>query len=167
MSILVALRKELLELVRTYRLLVVVVVLLVWGLASPVLAKLTPQMLALIPGGEMYVQLIPLPTIADAVAQYVKNMSQFGVILALLLTMGAVAQEKERGTAALMLSKPLSRGAFLAAKALALGLALAAGTALAGAGAYYYTVLLFGAPSAGGWLALNALLALFSGSMWR
>ena len=34
----------------------------------------------------------------DAVTQYIKNIGQFGVILALLLTMGAVAQEKDKGT---------------------------------------------------------------------
>ena len=83
--------------------------------------------------------------------------------MALLLGISMVMQEKERGTAALMLAKPLSRGAFLAAKAVALGLSFAIGIALAGAGGYYYTALLFGAPNAGGWLALNALLTLF---MW-
>ncbi len=163
MSFLVALRKELLEQTRTYRLLVVAVVLVVMGLGSPLLAKLTPQILELVPGGEAYAFLVPPPTIADAVGQYVKNMSQFGVILAILLTMGAVAQEKERGTAALVLSKPLPRGPFLGAKAAAQGLSFAASTALAGAGAYYYTTLLFGAPSAAGWLVMNALMAVFFG----
>jgi len=161
MSLLVALRKELLELSRTYRLLAVVALLVVWGLISPLLAKLTPEMMRLIPGGEAFLALIPPPTIADAVAQYVKNQSQFGVIAALILAMGAVVGEKERGAAALILSKPLSRGAFLAAKALALALAFGAGLALGGAGAYYYTALLFGAPSLGGWLALNGLMWLF------
>ena len=163
MSLMVALRKELMEQARSHRLLVVAVFLAFWGLASPLLAKLTPELLKLVPEGDLLAQLIPPPTIADAVGQYVKNLSQFGVILALLLGMGAVVQEKERGTAALMLSKPLSRGAFLAAKATALGLVFTASTALAGVGAYYYTMLLFGAPSLGGWLALNGLLALFFG----
>src|SRR5713226_2620753 len=111
-----ALRKELLEQWRSYRALVVAAVLLGFGLLSPLSAKFTPELFRLLPNGAQIASLIPPPTLLDAVAQYLKNMSQFAVILALLLTMGAVSQEKERGTAAMMLSKPLPRWAFLAAK---------------------------------------------------
>jgi ABC-2 type transport system permease protein len=104
--------------------------------------------------------LIPPPTAADAVDQYLKNVSQFGVILALLVTMGAVAREKERGTAALMLVKPLPRGVFLLSKFVALGLTFTAGILLAGLACYYYTLLLFGSLDLGAWLALNGLLLL-------
>ncbi|NOZ73089.1 MAG: hypothetical protein GXP38_14485 [Chloroflexi bacterium] len=48
MSFLTALRKEWLELWRTYRLLVVGVVLLLFGLLSPLLAKYTPEIIKLI-----------------------------------------------------------------------------------------------------------------------
>jgi ABC-2 type transport system permease protein len=154
----VALRKELLEQWRTYRLLVVAAVLLALGLLSPLAAKLTPELIRLVPNGDQLAGLIPAPTMLDAVAQYLKNMSQFAVILALLLTMGAVTQEKERGTAAMMLSKPLPRWAFLAAKFAALGLTFAASLVLAGAGAYYYTWLLFGPLDLAAWAALNGLL---------
>src|SRR5260221_9281764 len=153
----VALRKELLEQWRTYRMLVVGAVLLAFGLLSPLTARLTPELIRLIPNGEQLAGLIPAPTALDAVAQYLKNMSQFAVILALLLTMGAVSQEKERGTAAMMLSKPLPRWVFLAAKFAALGLTFAAGLALAGAGAYYYSVLLFGPLDLAAWVGVNGL----------
>jgi ABC-2 type transport system permease protein len=105
--------------------------------------------------------LFPTPTAKDAVAQYLENMSQFGVILALLLAMGSVAQEKERGTAAMMLVKPLPRWAFLGAKFAALLITFAVGLLLAGAGAYYYTYLLFEPLDPARWLALNGLLLLF------
>ena len=158
----VALRKELLEQWRTYRALVVGAVLLAFGLLSPLTAKLTPELIRLIPNGDQLAGLIPAPTALDAVAQYLKNMSQFAVILALLLTMGAVTQEKERGTAAMMLSKPLPRWAFLAAKFAALGLTFGASLALAGAGAYYYTWLLFGPLDLAAWVAVNGLLLVFT-----
>ena len=48
--------------------------------------------------------------------------------------MGAVATEKERGTAALILTKPVSRAAFLVAKLVAIGLTLAVAVAVATAG---------------------------------
>jgi ABC-2 type transport system permease protein len=161
MIFLAALRKELLEQWRTYRLLAVGVVLLVFGLLSPLIAKYTPEIIKLVPSGEAIAQLIPTPTVMDAVTQYIKNIGQFGVILALLLTMGAVAQEKEKGTAAMMLVKPLPRAIFLVAKFTALGLTFAVTIAIAGAACYYYTWLLFGALDAQHWLALNGLVLLF------
>src|SRR5258707_11737221 len=158
----VALRKELLEQWRSYRLLVAAAVLLSLGLLSPLTAKFTPELIRLVPNGDQIAGLIPAPTALDAVAQYLKNMSQFAVILALLLAMGSVTQERERGTAAMMLSKPLPRWAFLTAKFAALGLTFGLSLVLAGAGAYYYTWLLFGPLGLGAWAALNGLLLVFT-----
>jgi len=158
MSFMVALRKELLGQWRSYRLLVASVVLLAFGLLSPLTAKLMPELFKLVPGGEQIAQLIPPPTIQDAVAQYIKNSDQFALILAILMAMGAVAQEKDKGTAALILAKPMPRAAFLLAKFASLGTTLAMGLALAGAACYYYTWILFGAIPPAAWLALNGLL---------
>ena len=72
--------------------------------------------------------MIPEPTVADAVAQFTKNIGQFGVLIAILVTMGSVATEKERGTAAFLLTKPIGRGAFVAAKVVAIGALLALAT---------------------------------------
>lgn len=161
MNFLAALRKEWLEQWRTYRLLAAGVVLVVFGLLSPLIAKYTPEIIKLIPNGEAIAQLIPAPTVIDAVTQYIKNTGQFGVILALLLTMGAVAQEKDKGTAAMMLVKPLPRVTFLVAKFTALALMFAVAIAIAGAACYYYTWLLFGALDVPRWLALNGLMLVF------
>ena len=159
---LVALRKELIEQWRSYRLVIVGVVLLVFGFASPLLAKYGPEVIRLaLPEGDEILKLIPSPTAADAVSQYLKNISQFGILLAVLMTMGAVAQEKDKGTAALMLVKPMPRGVFLAAKMVALSLTFAIGIFLAGAACYYYTMLIFETLSLHAWLALNGLLLLF------
>ena len=136
----VALRKELLEQWRTYRMLVVGAVLLAFGLLSPLTARLTPELIRLIPNGDQLAGLIPAPTALDAAAQYLKNMSQFAVILALLLTMGSVTQEKERGTAAMMLSKPLPRWAFLAAKFAGLAVTFAVPKFKQVPNAYYTTI---------------------------
>lgn len=158
----VALRKELVEQWRSYRLLAVGAVLLVFGFVSPLLAKYAPELLRLaLPEGEQILQLIPPPTAADAVSQYLKNISQFGILLAVLMSMGTVAREKDTGTAALMVVKPLPRGVFLVAKMVALGLTFAVGIFLAGAASYYYTMLLFETLSLAAWLALNGLLLLF------
>jgi len=161
MSFFVALRKELLEQWRTYRLLVVTAVFVTFGLLSPLTARFMDEILQAMPGGEEIGQMIPEQTVVDAVGQYVKNLSQFGVILALLMGMGAVAREKDKGTAALVLSKPMSRAAFLAAKFVALGVTFAVSLAAAAVAGYYYTALLFEPLDILAWLALNGLMLLF------
>jgi ABC-2 type transport system permease protein len=162
MIFLVALRKELLEQWRSYRLLIVVVVLAIFGLLSPLTAKFMPELFKMLPNGAQIAAMIPPPTVLDAIGQYVKNTGQFTLILALLMTMGAVAQEKDKGTAALMLVKPLPRPVFLAAKFVALGLTFLTGIVIAGAACYYYTWLLFEPLYVGAWLALNGLLLLYA-----
>ena len=159
MNFLIVLRKELLEQWRTYKLLIVAAVLVVFGLISPLLAKLTPELLKAVPNMPPALALaIPAPTLVDAVSQYVKNMSQFGILLALLMSMGSVAQEKERGTAAMMLARPVSRETFLLAKFTALAFAFAASLVLAALGCWYYTFLLFQALDWIPFLALNGLM---------
>ena len=89
-------RKEWLEHWRNYRFLVLLIVLTLFGLLAPLTARYGPELLKLLPNGEAIARLVPPPTARDAVAQYLKNVSQFGAILALLLTMGVVAQEKDK-----------------------------------------------------------------------
>ncbi|MCP4426530.1 MAG: ABC transporter permease, partial [Chloroflexi bacterium] len=146
---------------RTKRVLVVAAVFLLFGLGSPLLAKFTPEMLNFIEGAEQFADLIPEPTTADSLTQYIKNLTQFGFIMAILLGMGAVAGEKERGTAAMILSKPLPRWAFVLSKFAAQALVYALGFVLSAAGALYYTSLLFGPFQVGPFLWGNVLLWLW------
>ncbi len=161
MSIFVAFHKEWMELIRSYRLLVVAVVLVFFGLTSPFLTKFTPELLAAIPTEGMTIEMPP-PTVEMAIGQYVKNMAQFGIILGILLTMGTISQEKDKGTAAMMLVKPLSRGAFMGAKFLALATMFAISLVLAGIACYYYTMLLFEAMDILRWLVLNTMIFFYT-----
>jgi ABC-2 type transport system permease protein len=161
MNFWVVFRKEMLEQWRTSRVLIVAAVLFLFGLTSPLLARFTPEMLAAVPGlPEGLAGIIPTPTVADAMAQYVKNMSQFGILLALLISMGSVAQEKERGTAALILTRPVSRETFLLAKFAGLGVTFLFSLLLAALGCWYYTTLLFEPLPWGAFLVQNALMLL-------
>jgi ABC-2 type transport system permease protein len=153
------LRKELLEQWRTRRVLVVAVVFSAIGIGSPLLARYTPELVKALAGDQFQITLPP-PTAADAVDQFLKNVGQAGVLTAILLAMGSVAVEKERGTAALLLTKPVSRAAFLLAKLLAIGATLLAGLLLAAIGGYAYTAILFEALPAVGWSAMAGLLLL-------
>ena len=106
----VLLRKELLESWRTYRLPVVAGLFLFVGLSSPLLARYLPEILEAAGGDQFGGLQLPTPTAADAVDQLWKNLAQFGAFAAIILAMGAVAGEKDRGTAAFVLSKTASRG---------------------------------------------------------
>jgi len=159
MNFWVVFRKEMLEQWRTYKVLIVGAVLFLFGLTSPLLAKFTPEMLAAVPGLPAgMADFIPTPTVADAITQYIKNMSQFGILLALLMSMGSVAQEKERGTAALILTRPVSRGTFILAKFAALKVTFLISMLLAALGCWYYTYLLFEALPWGPFLLMNGLM---------
>jgi ABC-2 type transport system permease protein len=153
------LRKELLEAWRTRRMLVVAIVFTAFGIGSPFLARYTPELVRALAGNQLQI-VIPPPTVRDAADQFLKNLGQAGILTAVLLAMGSVAVEKERGTAALLLSKPASRGAYLLAKMLAITVTLAVGLGLAAAGGYAYTAFLFEALPPVGWAAMTALLLL-------
>jgi ABC-2 type transport system permease protein len=150
-------RKELLETWRTMRLLVVLALFLFVGLSSPLIARFLPEILELAAGDLAGSFPVPTPTSADASAQLLKNIGQFGAFAAIVLAMGSVAGELERGTAAFVLARPVGRAAFLGAKAVSLGLVLAIGVALAVTVAWVYTAVLFEPQPVGGWLALGVL----------
>jgi ABC-2 type transport system permease protein len=154
----VALRKEWLELKRTRRLLAIMVVFVLFGMTSPLLAYFLPQFVGSMPGAEQFAALIPTPTVADAIGQYVKNLTQFGFLLAILVGMGAVAGEKERGTAAMALSKPLPRSAYILAKFVAQAGAYVSAMLLGGVGGYYYTWILFKGVTVAGFALVTGLL---------
>jgi ABC-2 type transport system permease protein len=153
------LRKELLEQWRTRRLLVVAIVFLIMGIGSPFLARYTAELVQALGGVSFDIE-FPTPTVGDAIDQFLKNVGQAGILTAILISMGSVATEKERGTAALILSKPASRGAYLVAKLAGISATLAVSLVLASAAAYFYTTLLFESPNLLGWAGMTALLLL-------
>ena len=151
-------RKELLESWRTYRLPVVGGLFLLVGLSSPLLAKFLPEIIKAAGGDQLGSGIsIPTPTAIDAVDQLWKNLAQFGAFAAIILAMGAVATERDRGTAAFILSKSVSRGSFLAAKVVAIATVLAVAVVLATAVAWLYTAILFEPMPVAGWVAMAGL----------
>ena len=139
----ILLRKELLESWRTLRLPIVAGLFLLVGLTAPLLAKFLPEIIKAAAGDQLPSIPLPTPVAADAVTQTWKNLAQFGAFAAIILAMGAVSTERDRGTAAFVLSKTVSRGAFIAAKVAAIGAILAMCTALAVAVAWIYAAILF------------------------
>lgn len=149
--------KELLEAWRTRRLIVVALLFTALGITAPVVTKLLPDIIRAV-GPTGFEIDIPTPGIADVLDQLLKNTVQFGALAAILLTMGSVATERERGTAAFVLSKPVTRAAFLWAKVVALAIQFAIATVLATTAAWIYTVLLFSRPAIVPWIEMAAVM---------
>ena len=152
----ILLRKELVEAWRTRRLPVVAGLFAVVGMISPLTARYLPEILKATLGDQLTVP-IPQPTVESALEQLQKNLGQLGALAAIALAMGSVAGELDRGTAALILSQPVTRPAFLAAKLTAIGVVLAICTALAFVVAWVYTAVLFGPGPILGWAAMAVL----------
>ena len=111
-----SLRKEWIQLWRTKMVLVIVGVFALFGIMSPLLAHFMPEIFSSIEGAEMFKDLIPEPSVADATTQYIKNISQFGFLIAILVGMGKVASEKDKGITEMILHKPLPRWAYIVSK---------------------------------------------------
>ena len=155
-------RKELREQHRTFRLWIMGGILLVSGMLSPLLAKYTPLLMSSLPGvPPELAAIIPPPTILDSFLQYFKNASQFGLLAVIVLNMGVMAQEIERGTAAMLLNKPVRRYMVVLAKWLGGLIGVLVGVVLGALGFTFYTLVLFEPFNLLDFLFMNVLLLIF------
>ena len=120
-QLLLLLQKELTELLRTKKALVLVIVFAIFGIMNPALAKLTPWMLSLM-GSTLSEQGITIGAISvnalTAWTQYYKNLlMEYIVILAVFS--GIFAQEYQSGTLINLLTKGVSREKVALSKLLA------------------------------------------------
>ena len=154
------LKKELLEQIRTYRLLIVGGVMLFFGFTTPLTLKYLPEIIKLSGDSSMQIT-IPPPTAAQSLAEYSGSIGQLGVLVMVLIAMGAIANELKHGTALLTLSKPVKPAAFVGAKFIAMSCTLLVSILLASLLCFGYTYWLIGAGDAGAFLGLNLLMFLF------
>ena len=151
------LEKEVLEAWRTYRLAVICALFLALGITAPLTTRYLPEIIKTFAPSGFEISLPPLG-LPDVVDQLLKNIIQFGALAAILTSMGAVANEKERGTAALVLTKPVTRLAFLMSKLAAIGLVFGLAITLAVAGAWAYTNYLFEPVPAWPWAQMGGVI---------
>jgi len=153
------LKKELIEQLRTYRLLVVGGIFLFFGILTPLTLKFLPQIMKL--SGEQIALDIPPPTAIQSLIEYAGTIGQVGVLVMVLVAMGTVANEIKHGTGLLTLSKPVTRAAFVFAKFLAMCATLLVSLMIASPVTYGYTVGLIGPASTAAFIGQNLLLAVF------
>jgi len=112
------LEKELREIFRTWRIWVLPGIVLFFALSGPPLAAVTPQLIeTLVPAeGTGVIIQVPDPTYVDAYLQWTGNLSEVVLIALIIIMGGMISSERKQGTAILVLTKPLSRTAFVLAK---------------------------------------------------
>lgn len=116
MNTLVALfKKETLEFSRTYKLLIVITVFLIFAIMSPLAAKFMPEIMAQFLPKEV-ADSFPTPSALDSWAQFFKNFSQIGLFVTALLFAGTIIHERNEGTLIILLTKGLRRSTVVLAK---------------------------------------------------
>jgi len=109
--------KEAREIPRTWRIWVLPGILLFFALTGPALAKFTPQILETFAGDQFKGLVLPTPTYLDAYGQWIKNLSGIALYALIIIYGSIISSERKSGTAVLVLTKPVSRTAFVVAKA--------------------------------------------------
>jgi ABC-2 type transport system permease protein len=127
---------------RSYRIAVVCGLFAVLGIALPVVVHSLPEISRLF--GQVDPELVIDQTgVPDVVDVLIRLLWQLGAIAGVVLAMGSVATERAAGTAAFVLSKPISRATFVWAKFVALAMILGLATSLAVIASWLYVALLF------------------------
>ena len=144
-------RKEATEIVRTWRIWVLPGMLLMFALTGPLLAKYTPEIIGAVGGSQAaaIIKAIPKPTYLDSYAQWAKNLTQIVLFAVIIIYGGLISSERKSGTAVLVLTKPVSRTAFVVAKAFVHAVFLAVAVTLGTLVTWGGTALIFGRADGG------------------
>jgi|GEM_PF-129314 len=143
--LLVMIGKEMLEQARSFKLIWVPLVFIVLGIMQPVVYYYMPVILKSagnMPDGTVIE--MPLPSGSQVMAETLGQYGVLGILVLVLVFMGVVSNERNNGSAAMILVKPISVAAYVVSKWIAM-LVLSAGSLILGyLSSWYYTNLLIG-----------------------
>lgn len=137
-------RLEVLRLWRTYRLLVLVLVFVFFGLLGPLTAAYLPELIGLAGQSEGIEVSVPDPVPADGIAQYIGNITQIGLIAVAAVAALAMAVDARPGLAAFYRTRQPHAAAWILPRWIATTLAAVLAWTAGLAAAVYETVLLIG-----------------------
>lgn len=107
-------KKEFMENLRNYRFFSIFAIFLIFGFLSPLLAKLTPDLLAAF--APDLVLFSTAPTALDAWEQFYKNISGLGMSIMLIIFCNLLSSEYQKGTLNVLFTKGLSRTTVILSK---------------------------------------------------
>lgn len=153
-------KKELTEQWRTKRILIMIVVFLFVAVASPIFAKLTPEILKGLSVQGVKIA-IPDPTNKDAIDQYIKNISQIALLALVFIVAGAISDEKNKKTLEIVLTKPISRSKFIFSKFFSSYISLSLVYAISSFLFYFYTISIFKSFSFANFMIMNLVILVY------
>lgn len=112
-------KKELMELIRSGRLTILLIIFILFGIMNPAFAKMTPWMMEIMADSLEDTGLVVAEVSVDAMTswtQFFKNIPM-GLIAFILIHSGIFSKEYQSGTLVLVLTKGLSRYKVIMAKA--------------------------------------------------
>ena len=136
-------KKEIVEQIRTYKWLIVISVFFLFGMMSPLLAKLMPDIMSGMKVEGIKIEM-PEPIVMDAYAQFFKNFTQMGILILLLVFGGTLSNELMKGTLINILAKGLPRPTVILSKFTASVILWTVGLIVAVTTTYGYAFYLFG-----------------------
>lgn len=131
-------KKEFLGNLRTYKLLIMFLVFLLFGMLGPITAKLTPKLLETLITEGITITL-PEPSAFDSWAQFFKNVSQMGLFVVVILFSGMMASEYSHSTLINVLTKGLRRSTVVLSKFTATSIIWTGSYLLCFLMSYFYT----------------------------
>lgn len=141
MGVLVA--KEIRELLRTLRVIILPLVFVAFGMGGPALIRLLPVLLESA-GAQGVDMTLPDFGPGDGFGQFLELSRQMGLLAVIIVYMGIVAGERRDGMLATLFVKPVSRLTYLATRWCVNGTYVAVSFVAGAALAYAYTLLLLG-----------------------
>ncbi|RCX13903.1 ABC-2 type transport system permease protein [Fontibacillus phaseoli] len=138
-------RKEILEMIRNYKLLWIPVVFVLLGVTQPLTSFYLPDLLQA--SGQLPAELVdsfPVPGPAEVMLKVLSQYSLIGILLIVIAGMNLVAGELSGGTAALVLVRPVKSTQFIIAKWAGYFSLVVVSFVLSYGSAWYYTSLLQG-----------------------
>ena len=141
-------KKELTELIKTVKGVVLAAIFLVVGISSPLIAKLTPELLKMagldITPEQMAVMGVNYPPNSiDSYAQFSNNFNTLGLLSTIIVFAGLAANEKAKNTAAYILTKNITRAQFILSKFASSALFIFVSLGLAMGAQLFYSNFLF------------------------
>ncbi|WP_053219236.1 ABC transporter permease [Virgibacillus senegalensis] len=110
-------RKEMMEMVRNYKILWIPIVFILLGVMQPVSSYYMPEILDTfggLPEGTIFE--MPTPTGEEVLMNVLSNYGMLGVLILVLSAMGVVSAERQSGVAGMVMIKPVLYSAYILSK---------------------------------------------------
>ncbi|MGM8216304.1 ABC transporter permease [Bacillaceae bacterium W0354] len=141
----IMLRKELLENWRNFKWIWMPIVFIIFAIMDPITTYYLPIIMESVGGlPEGATFSIPMPNPAEAVLMSFSQLGTLGVLIIVVISMGAISGELKSGVYELILSKPVHYGNYITSKFISLSLISIVSLLIGILASWYYVNLLFG-----------------------